>query len=274
MGYNRYAYCNYNPLKYADPSGYILKKPEELSVSSDILRPINYNGGNDFYSSYIDMMLNGGNVNLWVFMKAYNEGLVNNTGSLGTTYEHTFYTGTYTQTGHVDQNGDIYCTVTRDTYTITYTWPGLPNAQSGGGEKGGNCVEKIKVGFEVGKISSEVAKEAGFIATIGTNGTYYAIWTTGNQYVKVFSIAKSGAYLFFFAGAAADVYMYSQGDISGGKLATNLGVYTAAIIIGDAPGIILGTLYFASEGERIQIQDNIMNNRPATFNVYNPELGW
>ena len=27
MGYNCYAYCNYNPLKYTDPSGYVTRRP-------------------------------------------------------------------------------------------------------------------------------------------------------------------------------------------------------------------------------------------------------
>jgi len=116
-----------------------------------------------------------------------------------------------------------------------------PSGQEGGNSKAAWDVASTTVG--VLGTGSDIAKESGYVTTIGTNLKPYASGWAGNQYVKTMGVAKGASTVFFLAGAGADVYMYSQGYQSGAKTLTNLGVSGTAMYLGGIPGIILGGGY-------------------------------
>jgi len=93
--------------------------------------------------------------------------------------------------------------------------------------------------------SSDIAKESGYKATIGSNLKYYKSGWHGNQYVNTLGVAKGLGYVSFTAGIAIDGIMYFTGQESVAKASVNIGVSAASLIIGGTAGIILQGVYMA-----------------------------
>jgi hypothetical protein len=91
----------------------------------------------------------------------------------------------------------------------------------------------------------------------------YSKWVTGNQYVKVFGIAKSMGYAGIAVGSLADLYLSTHIDPKTGQpyqswkmTGLNGAVTTGALIIGGVPGIVLETGYIGGKAYLNFAQDN------------------
>ena len=231
QNFNRYTYCLNNPLKYTDPSGF-LSEAEWDAVENlwnrMVTNPDQVPSGTYFLSDILGV---GG-------------GVTPGSGFQGPGMPHML--GEVTVAAKAPVKNTPYSPITYNNdnpfqfENATYNPFQFENAHTGGG---GNTLEKIKVGFEVGKLTSEAAKELGFITTIGTNLRPYVSGWAGNQYVSTIGLAKSAVNICFWAGAASDATLYFLGEQSGAKTATSLGVNGLAFYLGGVPGIILGGGY-------------------------------
>ena len=94
LSFNSYAYCMNNPLKYSDPSGYILRRPEEPYEFFDWSCYYNYGyrttpgGGGGGYHSYINSFGNNGyhSNGYYLTVVSYSDGITFN--SLTNTYSY------------------------------------------------------------------------------------------------------------------------------------------------------------------------------------------
>ena len=80
-------------------------------------------------------------------------------------------------------------------------------------------------------LTADAAKELGFTATIGSNGKIYIKWTTGNQYVKVFGVAKNAGYLALGVSTLTDIYLSNSNLQSWSETGLNLAVAYSALKI-------------------------------------------
>ena len=233
QNFNRYEYCLNNPLKYTDPSGF-LSEAEWDAVESFwnqmVTHPDQVPSGS---YSLSDMVGGGGGGGVTPGSGFQGPGLPYMLGEVTVAAKAPVKNTPYSPIIYNNENQFQF-------ENATYNPFQFENAHTGGG---GNTLEKIKVGFEVGKLTSEAAKELGFIATIGTNLRPYVSGWAGNQYVSTIGLAKSAVNICFWAGAASDATLYFLGEQSGAKTAASLGVNGLAFYLGGVPGIILGGGY-------------------------------
>jgi hypothetical protein len=236
QSYNRYSYCLNNPLRYTDPSGYF--QVPNYSFESQDLSERGSGGGVSLYDGYVMgvgldnpgwtpyaptyTLIQGSNGNVWVT----NEDL--------TVYKPVY--GVATINGYFNS---FYIKGWQEVKPVAI--PKDPAGQGANNSKAAWDIASTATG--VLGTGSDIAKESGYVTTIGTNLKPYASGWAGNQYVKTLGIAKGASTVFFFAGAGADVYMYSQGYQSGAETLTNLGISGTAMYLGGVPGIILGGGY-------------------------------
>jgi len=238
---NRYTYCLNNPLKYFDPGGMTYYKLEGNEWIAFEYNP--FSGGDPDFR-----IASGGGI--CIDNSPDFETFMASKGYLYATNEYGI--GAWIPKSERTEITWLYFAGTKDnpyqSFTGYDTSDGTkvrffnnPSGQEGGGSKAAWNVVSTTIG--VLGTSSDIAKESGYVTTIGTNLKPYASGWAGNQYVKTMGIAKGASTVFFLAGAGADVYMYSQGYQSGAKTLTNLGVSGTAIYLGGIPGIILGGGY-------------------------------
>jgi RHS repeat-associated protein len=278
MNYNRYTYCMNNPFRYTDPSGNFW----EYLVSMIVMTGFNYlnavaQNNWDFKNTPLTNVQIGYGSNYGVYggvsfdngMSYANVGSGFNGATLGFTYAGNTsmqYIPTYAIPNSVakaeanarekylfarglEATGGIpdYYGSGDAQSQLEFTWSRPDLVPSSGG---GNTLNAVGTGVGLLGLSSDIAKESGYVTTIGTNLKPYASGWAGNQFVKTVGIAKGVGTVTFVAGSFIDGALYfmknpetGQPYQSGAKTLTNIGVSGTAMYLGGIPGIILGGGY-------------------------------
>ncbi len=259
MSYNRYAYCNYNPLKYVDPSGYIIKRRDYEPWE----RPTPYFGSHkregDLYSSYLNFQHKNESVDFMSFSRGFNQTTVDISGTPGQDQKATvtYFTGRYTQTDSWD-GVNIIITAIRETATYTYYIPAESSPQGGGGDYSiwQNAAEKSGYASStLGGLGNIVYSEyKGVERWVGKNGNYYnsSKVRMNGGYARSAQLAKSASMTYKIAGhSMTALYVgftavdFAYSDKSGGDYAklvsAGIGVGLCFIpVIGPGLSIIYG----------------------------------
>jgi RHS repeat-associated protein len=270
QSFNRFSYCLNNPLKYSDPSGYIIKKPEK-----PLDPPLNYTVGsqflpgmrvttsanaldNAFYSSHIPIQNGYGSIT-WVNPNTIeswqnNGDLVNlmqdgvwNIDVLSTLdgFTVTDYSASDAR-GYIIETDNVWLAVASNqnsimSFSVVYN-------PSGDGD--GKTLEGLEKAVKIADYGVLAAEGAGYNATIGiwknlTNIRYYASgWVKGNQYVlRPLEVAKVGGFALFTFETAIDITKFANGGQSGSKTFSNGAVNFAAWYFGGATGFAIKGSY-------------------------------
>jgi RHS repeat-associated protein len=226
MGFNRYAYCNFNPLKYVDPSGYtrlpaphIYENPGGQAVpyymAPGLINsgPLGNSGLNtlSYYQNYLNAKRDDsyrGSWNSYLHMSLEFEQIINTKTQSGVSIEHTF------------QFVKDFYTITRknsagEWVTVgvriwgTYTMKSIsPSGDGGNGNSPAGLPEWTSTANTgVGAFSTaNGAKEkliefAAKSAPLGKTGTQYLKYVKGLGYVgaglsTTYSFANAGTYYY------------------------------------------------------------------------------
>lgn len=260
VSYNRYAYCNYNPLKYVDPSGY-LTQAEYNNILDDLLSDDHPyggswspDGGTSYYGGPGEAFGAGVDYN-----DTHNSWGYTYPGSKGA-YAYNYYAGGFNNSltplsinGHDLSHASKYFFVKYFSHfknsnlakpTNWISWDNFTISFQEG--QMGFSIDNLGNAVMVADYGINLAKIYGYKATIGvwrglSNFRYYPSgWTGSNQFVwKTFSVTSGISVFLWGANTTIEYLKYRQGQ-SGLETSLNIGASATSLIVAAKAGTPAG----------------------------------
>ena len=265
--YNRYSYCNNNPLKYTDPSGYI-----KYAAAFPECNAYDMSGG------MLGVMSGGGGGGGGFFQQLENSIQYLPDGFYDLTSLDN-KKGTYTFNWEFNSAGTEYYNTQADIANRQREYYQEHEAQN---SYGNNLVAGPGGKPSTGKTRLEAMNEALAAFGIATSGVesftganassrivYYTMdgtkaWISTE---KVLGLLRSAGVYAIGLGTAVDVTLSLSGEQSWGKTGLNTAIGVIAFSIGTGPGIVLGVGYLVLDKMgAFDIPKNIPSYTPP-FNV-------